>query len=143
METNTICKLRTATSKCPYYKDALKQKYNEEKTLFTPIFLMVPFEEKISEISKISNKQSSRKCITNTFMSNTQTSKHTDHLQFPEMRCSILFTRCHCVHRDGLQDSCPLNQCQTQSKCLRKPWPNCLPAKYLQSRHPEQYPSSN
>ncbi|KOX73027.1 hypothetical protein WN51_01749 [Melipona quadrifasciata] len=58
-----------------YYKDALKQKYNEEKTLFTPIFLMVPFEEKISEISKISNKQSSRKCITNTFMSNTQTSK--------------------------------------------------------------------
>ena len=59
----------------PYYKDALKQKYNEEKTLFTPIFLMVPFEEKISEISKISNKQSSRKCITNTFMSNTQTSK--------------------------------------------------------------------
>lgn len=56
------------------------------------------------------------------------------------MRNGILFTRCHCVHRDGLQDSCPLSQCQQDPNCLVKPWPKCPPAKYLQSRHPEQYP---
>lgn len=55
------------------------------------------------------------------------------------MRSGVLFSRCYCVHRDGLQDSCPLSQCQGQPKCLFKPWPICPPGKYLRCRYPKQY----
>ncbi|XP_071858438.1 uncharacterized protein [Bombus fervidus] len=132
----TTATLKPATSKCILCKYPVKQECHEEKTpLMLPIFLMIPFEEKSSVAPKTSPKQ------TKTGVNDIQTSEFS-HLKFPEMRNGILSTRCHCVHRDGLQDSCPLSQCQKEPECLDKPWPSCLPAKYLQSRHPEQYPPS-
>ncbi|OAD56298.1 hypothetical protein WN48_03617 [Eufriesea mexicana] len=89
---------------------------NQEKAPCIPMYLMIPFEE-------TQRKETCCKYRTDGFKKITQT---------PE-----------CVHRDGLQDDCPLSQCQNQPECFVKPWPNCLPAQYLQSRHPEQYPSGN
>ncbi|XP_011871985.1 PREDICTED: uncharacterized protein LOC105564310 [Vollenhovia emeryi] len=62
---------------------------------------------------------------------------------FPEMRGGILYSRCWCLHRDGLQDHCPLSQCQGQPECLVKPWAACPPGKFVRSRHPELYPKAS
>ncbi|XP_020279573.1 uncharacterized protein LOC109852644 isoform X2 [Pseudomyrmex gracilis] len=60
-------------------------------------------------------------------------------IKFPEMRGGVLYSRCYCLHRDGLQDDCPLTQCQGQPKCLIKPWPTCPPGKFIRQRYPELY----
>lgn len=62
---------------------------------------------------------------------------------FPEMRGGVLYSRCYCVYRDGLQDNCPLTQCQGQPECLVKPWAVCPPGKYVRSRYPELYPTKS
>lgn len=59
----------------------------------------------------------------------------------PEMRGGVLYTKCDCLIRNGLQDDCPLTLCQGQPDCLIKPWPLCPPGKYYRRRHPEIYPS--
>ncbi|XP_043475623.1 uncharacterized protein LOC122507129 [Leptopilina heterotoma] len=59
----------------------------------------------------------------------------------PEMRGGVLYTKCDCLIRNGLQDDCPLTLCQGQPDCLIKPWPLCPPGKYYRNRHPEIYPS--
>lgn len=64
----------------------------------------------------------------------------TSRLIFPEMRGGVLYARCYCLHRNGLQDDCPLSQCQGQLECLIKPWPICPPAKYTRQRYPELFP---
>lgn len=134
MQTTTICKVKATPSICFRPKSTISEQQkacNQEKSPIISAFLMIPFEEKIHHRTKVSN---------NCNIKSKKISKPTNGLKFPEMRNGILFTRCHCVHRDGLQDSCPLSQCQQESDCLVKPWPKCPPAKYLQSRHPEQYP---
>lgn len=67
----------------------------------------------------------------------------TRRLVFPEMRGGVLYSRCCCLHRDGLQDNCPLSQCQGQPECLVKPWAICPPGKYVRLRHPELYPKTS
>ncbi|EZA51559.1 hypothetical protein X777_09769 [Ooceraea biroi] len=57
------------------------------------------------------------------------------------MRGGILYSRCCCLHRDGLQDHCPLSQCQGQPECLTKPWAICPPGRFVRSRYPELYPT--
>ncbi|XP_033228379.1 uncharacterized protein LOC117180144 [Belonocnema kinseyi] len=52
----------------------------------------------------------------------------------PEMRAGVLYTKCECVFRNGLQDDCPLTLCQGQPDCLIKPWPECPPGKYFRTR---------
>lgn len=56
------------------------------------------------------------------------------------MRGGVLYSKCMCLHRNGLQDSCPLTQCQGQPQCLVTPWPVCPPGKFIRSRYPGQYP---
>lgn len=64
-------------------------------------------------------------------------------LIFPEMRGGVLYSRCCCLHRDGLQDCCPLSQCQGQPECLVKPWAVCPPGKFVRQRYPELYPKAS
>ncbi|CAL7943880.1 unnamed protein product [Xylocopa violacea] len=130
----TICKVKPTISECnKRYRNATKpQRCSEKAAPRIPMFLMIPIEEKEVETPK-NEQPCNNLCATDICDNGSKPMK------FPEMRCGILFTRCHCVHRDGLQDACPLTQCQTE-ECLVKPWPVCLPARYLQSRHPEQYP---
>ncbi|XP_076629519.1 uncharacterized protein LOC143345864 [Colletes latitarsis] len=153
-----ICGLKAAVTalECYHQMDILKrtQQAKQKRTL-PPMFMMIPIEEKDVEISK---KKSKTTCKTNVSVKDIQSRKEdisiidtkfngkdncynlTPDLKFPEMRNGYLFTRCYCVHRDGLQDTCPLTQCQGQPECLFKPWPICPPAKYLRCRYPKQYP---
>ena len=57
----------------------------------------------------------------------------------PEMRAGVLYTKCECLLRNGLQDSCPLTLCQGQPDCLVHPWAECPPGKYFRERYPEVY----
>ncbi|XP_076246514.1 uncharacterized protein LOC143186690 [Calliopsis andreniformis] len=150
-----ICGLKAAITalECYHHMDMLKQKEPKKiKKVKPPMFMMIPIEEKDTRTSK---KKSDTTCKTHTSTKDTrglkdcipQDASGKDHchmlvpdLKFPEMRSGILYTRCYCVHRDGLQDACPLSQCQGQPECLCKPWPICPPARYLRCRHPEVYP---
>ncbi|XP_026674991.1 uncharacterized protein LOC113465167 [Ceratina calcarata] len=150
MQCHTICHVKPVPPECNHYRNEAvhtNTRYNNaqkkeecnrpctEKSPYVPMFLMIPFGEDIFDSS-----QSREKCVEKPPTDKTRCQLSKDELKFPEMRNGILFTRCQCVHRDGLQDTCPLSQCQNGPNCLVKPWPCCLPAKYLQSRHPRQYP---
>ncbi|XP_037924132.1 uncharacterized protein LOC119659885 isoform X2 [Hermetia illucens] len=47
-----------------------------------------------------------------------------------EIRGSILYTRCECIRRNGLQQDCPRRLCQGKPCCLTTPDPRCCPAKH-------------
>ncbi|XP_031846266.1 uncharacterized protein LOC116432909 isoform X2 [Nomia melanderi] len=130
--------------------DLLKrtQQLKKRKKTHPPMFLMIPIEEKdnikkklhithktttpVNDVQAVEKKKKlSRK--------NSCSNLAID-LKFPEMRGGILFTRCCCVHRDGLQNSCPLTSCQGQSECLVKPWAVCPAAKFFRCRYPQQFP---
>uniref|UniRef100_A0A336MAT8 CSON014550 protein n=1 Tax=Culicoides sonorensis TaxID=179676 RepID=A0A336MAT8_CULSO len=48
-----------------------------------------------------------------------------------ELRGGILYTRCDCVKRNGLQYDCPRACCQGQACCRTKPEPRCCPSKFM------------
>lgn len=48
-----------------------------------------------------------------------------------ELRGGVLYTKCDCVKRNGLQHDCPRSMCQGQSCCMTKPYPGCCPSKYM------------
>ncbi|XP_015432533.1 PREDICTED: uncharacterized protein LOC107188706 [Dufourea novaeangliae] len=155
--TNIICGLKAAMTalECYHQMDLLKQaqQVKEPKKSPPPMFMMIPIEEKDATVSK---KKSLTKCKTNVPVKDVKIAKKgilqtkpsgkdncsdlSVNLKLPEMRGGILFTRCYCVHRDGLQDSCPLTSCQGQTDCLVKPWPICPPAKFLRCQYPQQFP---
>ncbi|XP_076663241.1 uncharacterized protein LOC143366229 [Andrena cerasifolii] len=118
-----ICELKAAVTalECYHNMDMIKQNQRNPTTRLPPM--------RILELECSTNK-----CADPSPMCAPE-------LKFPEMRSGILYTRCYCVHRDGLQDDCPLTQCQGQPDCLCKPWPVCPPARYLRLRHPQQYPA--
>ncbi|XP_054016865.1 uncharacterized protein LOC128897163 [Hylaeus anthracinus] len=151
-----ICGLKAAVTalECYHQMDVLQQSQQEKKRKPPPMYFMIPVEERNIEKQKkklsttckttVSGKDilSSKECISDTKRSGKDKCYDlTPGLKFPEMRNGYLYTRCYCVHRDGLQDSCPLSQCQGQPECLCKPWPICPPAKYLRCRYPKQYPA--
>ncbi|XP_033325700.1 uncharacterized protein LOC117220124 [Megalopta genalis] len=158
-----ICGLKAAVTalECYHHMDLLKQaqEIKRAKPSPPPMFMMIPIEEKTN-----GNKRSRDKCENNVLIEvptksvqpRVEDKGHANHkskedcsqlalnLKFPEMRGGILFTRCYCVHRDGLQDSCPLTACLGhQADCNTKPWPTCPPAKFLRCRFPQQFTTEN
>ncbi|XP_014611246.1 PREDICTED: uncharacterized protein LOC106790683 isoform X2 [Polistes canadensis] len=105
----------------------LKQKAEEP-----PLYMMIPVEEVVFK-NKSGGPYKKRQI---------KRTRLTD-LKFPEMRGGVLYSKCMCLHRNGLQDACPLTQCQGQPQCLVKPWPICPPGKFVRSRYPRQYPGQN
>ncbi|XP_059622568.1 uncharacterized protein LOC132265807 isoform X2 [Phlebotomus argentipes] len=66
-------------------------------------------------------------CAANTAMLEKKVSR--------ELRSSILYTVCECGKRNGLQDDCRKSLCQGRSSCLKKPEPECLPARYYRRKN--------
>ncbi|XP_043677022.1 uncharacterized protein LOC122633317 [Vespula pensylvanica] len=138
--TDVICDLKAAVKalECRNKMQLLKQKVEQQQQ--APVFVLIPVEEVHKDKGPC---QLSRKQIIHTDRTLKSTcrkkSKLTD-LKFPEMRGGVLYTKCMCLHRNGLQDSCPLTKCQGQPQCLVTPWPICPPAKFIRSRYPGQYP---
>lgn len=56
------------------------------------------------------------------------------------MKNSYLHYKCFCLHRNGLQDDCPLTGCKGSPACMAKPWAECVPGKYYRAKNPELYP---
>ncbi|XP_076646398.1 uncharacterized protein LOC143355473 [Halictus rubicundus] len=111
------------------------QEMKRQKPKPPPMFMMIPIEEKNDENKRSHTKHKHTKSIKDVHAAIDS--------KLPEMRGGILFTRCYCVHRDGLQNSCPLSSCQEHPNCGEKPWPTCPPAKFLRCRYPQQFPTKN
>ncbi|XP_014611245.1 PREDICTED: uncharacterized protein LOC106790683 isoform X1 [Polistes canadensis] len=123
----------------------LKQKAEEP-----PLYMMIPVEEVVfkNKSGGPYKKRQIKRTVSSLKSDYRKTSVYrkkprlTD-LKFPEMRGGVLYSKCMCLHRNGLQDACPLTQCQGQPQCLVKPWPICPPGKFVRSRYPRQYPGQN
>ncbi|KAI4502774.1 hypothetical protein M0802_001818 [Mischocyttarus mexicanus] len=128
--TDVICGLKATVKalECQHKMKLLKQKAEKEP----PLYMMIPVEEIV--FKDISQYPYKKKQIRRTRLTD---------LKFPEMRGGVLYSKCMCLHRNGLQDSCPLTQCQGQPQCLVKPWPICPPGKFVRSLYPKQYPGQN
>ncbi|XP_063704443.1 keratin-associated protein 4-6-like [Culicoides brevitarsis] len=48
-----------------------------------------------------------------------------------ELRGGVLYSKCDCVKRNGLQYDCPRAMCQGQPCCLTLPNPSCCPSKFM------------
>ncbi|XP_076281225.1 uncharacterized protein LOC143209460 [Lasioglossum baleicum] len=158
-----ICGLKAAVTalECYHNMDILRQtqELKRQKPTPPPMFMMIPIEEKDDQHKKSrtdKHNHKHKKSIENvptikphshTHHTNPNPKDDCSHLlldsKFPEMRGGILYTRCYCVHRDGLQNSCPLTSCQDHPDCGGKPWPTCPPANYIRCRYPQQFPTKN
>ncbi|XP_032684682.1 uncharacterized protein LOC116850464 [Odontomachus brunneus] len=151
-ETDIICGLKAAITELECRQQAQILKRKKEKAVSPAVYITIPIQhvthikkQKARSKSKC-DKRASSKGIKDPVAESGYKDKEkfdrrkkTSRVLFPEMRGGVLYSRCCCLHRDGLQDSCPLTQCQGQPECLVKPWAVCPPAKYVRSRYPELY----
>ncbi|XP_012221162.2 uncharacterized protein [Linepithema humile] len=160
-QTNIICGLKAAVTALECHHDAqrLKEQKKKIKCKAKPAYIythiIVP-DKSCAEKKKLRSKPSDT-CTTALkdvprHLTEIQSKdkkridkceKTSRRLIFPEMRAGILHTRCYCLHRNGLQDDCPLSQCQGRLECLIKPWPICPPAKFIRQRYPELFPKTS
>ncbi|XP_014469460.1 PREDICTED: uncharacterized protein LOC106741709 [Dinoponera quadriceps] len=167
-EVDIICGLKAAITELECHHQAQILKAQKEKIVSPSVYITIPIQhvtqtKKPKPRSKSkSSRRASSKYIKEPAVTDSQCKdkekfdrpksqykdkekldrpKKTPRLMFPEMRGGILYSRCYCLHRNGLQDVCPLTQCQGQPECLTEPWAICPPGKYVRSRYPELYPT--
>ncbi|XP_024937373.1 uncharacterized protein LOC107275078 [Cephus cinctus] len=161
---DVICNLKAAVTalECQHQMELLKpQKENPQKSS-PSMYIMLPVEELQNDtcseynngrLNSTNGQEMDKESVHSTYCKengkgSVKNKKEEErpqcidprNMKYPEMRGGVLYTRCGCIHRDGLQDSCPLSECQGQPECLVKPWAICPPGKYYRAKHPEIYP---
>ncbi|XP_066591433.1 uncharacterized protein [Prorops nasuta] len=145
-----ICGLKAAVTalECHHNMEMMKQL---ERPKPPSMYLMVPVKEQYPRSTGSKKIETKQKYETQSPGASKETKKRKIHdiksierdIKFPELRAGVLYTRCNCVYRDGLQDACRLSNCKNdRPKCLTQPWPKCKISKYLSYKYPDQFPMS-